>query len=406
MGSSAEETSNESEGPISPISDDDTTISQPEPELDKVVDGDESQSKTPHERRRKSKALIFARNCIVILALFALLSFGTSTFSKANVVPPSEQVVKLGDAMQHKMKEAFEFFGESVSFKDIEELEEPWHLSQKVSRPQTKKDSRPRTKQDKGRRKRPHRKIKPRHPEIGLSGDNERRLQGMMGGMMGGRSGSFDHSGSFRSGFFRYRTFNPTPTPSASPSASPVGSPSASPSRLPSVSPSTTPSKQPSASPTTSKAPSRSPSSSPSESPSVSKNPSGQPSLSLSPSVSSRPSRVPSSTPSISPTLSKAPSASPSRTPSKAPSSPPSIRPSQSPSFALRTFPPTVAPTDGPRTPRPTFGTGGSRSRSRMGMGMMRGRSFSSIDQQQFNAELQDLIAFLPPDFLALFGNN
>lgn len=328
-----------------------------------------------HQKKRRSAAITYARNCVALMCLFALLSMGTSAVSRYGVETP-EQVVKLPD---------------TVELKDT------------ASIPTDSLDATPEVaRQKKGMRKRAHRKVKPHHPDI-VNADYKRRLMGKGGrsfgrsGMGGGRS-----SRSFNLG----RTFNPTPTPSASPTRAPAGEPSASPSASPSVSPSAAPSKTPSAAPSTSKAPSNEPSVVPSNSPSVSFQPSLSIAPSSQPSVSARPSTMPSETPSQQPSVSKAPSSQPSKMPSATPSIAPSKQPSQEPSFVFRTFPPTIAPTESRGTPFPTFGRSGSRS-GMMGMGMRgRGRSFGSLDQAVFDNQLQDIVDFLPPDFLALFGNN
>jgi hypothetical protein len=199
----------------------------------------------------------------------------------------------------------------------------------------------------KGMRKRTHRRIKTHHPDI-FEADSNRQLRGRSSpnrNRGGNRKRSRSNSRS------SVRTFNPTPTPSVSPSRAPAGEPSA----KPSITPSNVPSSTPSSIPT----------------------------VSSQPSTSSAPSLVPSV----------------------------SMKPSQEPSFVFRTFMPTIAPTEPRGTLFPTFeksesrsGMMGGRKGGRMGMGM--GRSFSSLDQNEFDNQLQEIVEFLPPDFLALFGNN
>ena len=310
-------------------------------------------------KKHQSVAIGLARNGMAALVLIVLVVFGAVSVSRNSSAKSMEQVVNLGDTMDQN-------YPSGTSNKSPSSSRHDHTLLHKA-------------------RARHHRRIKSQsHPDKIAHASTRRLMMGMGMGM--GMGGGSSRSGSGRSG----RTFMPTPQPSASPSASPTiitPSPSSSPTiRTPAPSVSNPPSQRPSISPTNFPTVSAAPSVSkqPSEAPSVSKEPSMTPSISPSgaPSVSDPPSLVP--------------------TERIEPSASPSIQPT----FVRRTFPPTVAPTDGPGG-RPSFGSSRSRSRSggMMGMGRGRGRAFE-IDDDRFDEQLNDLLRFLPADFVALFANG
>ena len=331
----------------------------------------------PPQRNSQSVAMGLARNGVAVLLLIAIVVFGTTHMSRGYSTRRMEQVVDLGDSLDQKYPSG----------------------TSKPGMDSTVPNSRHDYSREQKARARHHKRVKSQNHPDNIGHATERRL--MMG--MGGSSRSY---GSFRSRSGSGRTFMPTPEPSASPSASPsvISSP---PSRQPSASPSKHPSVSPTLAPSVSKAPSQVPSHSPSLAPSVSFQPSLSLQPSLAPSVSKEPSMLPSISPSGEPTISNMPTTTPSKSPSVKPTENPTAQPSIQPTFVRRTFPPTVAPTDGPFGP--SFG--GSRSGSRsggggmmgMGMGGGRGRAFE-IDDDRFDDQLEDLLRFLPADFVALFA--
>ena len=329
---------------------------------------------TAPQRKHPSNALAFARNGIAALVLIAIMAFGTSSMSLNNP-RPQEQVVHLGDTLEPNYSSTTGDKSSSSSLLNSRERGHHDHSREQKARA------------------RYHKRVKSQsHPDIGHAVTDSRRLMGM-GGMGGG-------SGNSRSGSGR-RTFMPTPQPSASPSASPTARSSAAPTQQPNTPP---PSESPTLAPTVSKAPSRQPSISPSLAPSVSFQPSVSKQPSGAPSVSVQPSGIPSESPSGNPTVSSQPSGSPSKHPSAEPTAPPSRQPSAQPSFVFRTFPPTLAPTDGALRPSYSSRSGNNRM---MGMGMgMNARAFEIGDDDRFDEQLQDLLQYLPADFIALFGNN
>ena len=109
-------------------------------------------------RRKHSKAFLFARNCAVLVALFVLLSFGTSTVSKRHETS-QDPLVRLSVESDASVGER-----EEAAIEYAYPVDDVYASESQESRARRQK---------KGMRKRPHRKVRSHHPETAKQPNRE-----------------------------------------------------------------------------------------------------------------------------------------------------------------------------------------------------------------------------------------